>query len=77
LGWRAADVGFSGWAGRLCVPLPRPPQACLVVGREGDELPEDQPSTPAYVGWDPDPVPNGWVVPGQEFQAFAFIKVTA
>jgi SRSO17 transposase len=37
--------------GRLCVLLTRLRQACLVVGRDGDELPEDQPPKPAYLGW--------------------------
>ena len=46
--------------GRLCVLLPRPRQACLVVGREGDALLGDQPSTLAYLGWNPDPVLEGW-----------------
>src|SRR5205807_2727729 len=50
-----------GWLSRprwgaplLAAPAPR--QVCLVVGREGDELPEGQPPTPAYLGWDLDTV---------------------
>jgi putative heme-binding domain-containing protein len=45
------------------VLLTRHRQACVVIGREGDrELIEDQvpPPTAAYLGWDPDPVLDGW-----------------
>ena len=46
-------------SGCLRVPLTRPRQARLVVGREGDEVCKDQPPTPARLGWDPDPVREG------------------
>jgi hypothetical protein len=49
--------------------LTRPRQACLVVGREGDELREDQPPAPAYLGWDPDPVLDGWEIHQKAIQA--------
>ncbi len=64
--------------GRLCVLLTRHRQACLVVGREGDnELLEDQlpPPTPAYLGWDPDPVLDGWEIHRQVFQSLEPAKV--
>jgi hypothetical protein len=48
--------------GRLCVLLTRHRQACIVVGRDTDrELLEGvPPATPGYLGWDPDPVLDGW-----------------
>jgi hypothetical protein len=49
--------------GRLCVLLTRHRQACLVVGREGDEeTVEDQvpPSPPAWLGCTAEPVLDGW-----------------
>jgi hypothetical protein len=57
--------GFNLDPGQLCVLLTRHRQACIVVGRAGDhEILEDQPppSTPAYLGWDPDPLLDGWEV---------------
>lgn len=48
--------------GRLCVLLTRHRQACIVVGRDSDrELLEGvPPATPGFLGWDPDPVLDGW-----------------
>lgn len=48
--------------GRLCVLMTRHRQACIVVGRASDRrLVEGMPpSTPAFLGWDPDPVLDGW-----------------
>lgn len=48
--------------GRLCVLLTRHRQACIVVGRETDRglLEGIPPATPGYLGWDPDPVLDGW-----------------
>jgi hypothetical protein len=57
--------GFHLDPGRLCVLLNRHRQACIVIGRTGDrDLLEHQipPPTPAYLGWDPDPVLDGWEV---------------
>jgi hypothetical protein len=68
----AEPDGFHLDPGRLCVLLTRHRQACLVVGREGDdELLKDQlpPPTPAYLGWDPDPVLDGWEVHREVFAA--------
>ena len=50
--------------GRLCVLLTRHRHACIVVGRAGDRalLDSTPPTTPAYLGWDPDPVLDGWDV---------------
>jgi hypothetical protein len=54
--------GFHLDPGRLCVLLTRHRQACIVVGRASDRgLVEGMPpSTPAFLGWDPDPVLDGW-----------------
>jgi hypothetical protein len=48
--------------GRLCVLLTRHRQACIVVGRDTDRalLAGIPPATPGYLGWDPDPVLDGW-----------------
>ena len=48
--------------GRLCVLLTRHRQACIVVGRDSDRalLEGIPPATPGYLGWDPDPVLDGW-----------------
>jgi hypothetical protein len=56
--------GFHLDPGRLCVLMTRHRQACIVVGRASDRtlvagLP---PTTPAYLGYDPDPVLDGWAV---------------
>jgi len=62
--------GFHLEPGRLCVLLTRHRQACIVVGRVGDrELLEEQipPPTAAYLGWDPDPVLDGWEVHREVF----------
>jgi len=48
--------------GRLCVLLTRHRQACILVGRDSDRalLEGIPPATPGYLGWDPDPVLDGW-----------------
>jgi hypothetical protein len=64
--------GFHLDPGRLCVLLTRHRHACLVVGRVGDAEIIDQqlpPSTPAFLGSDPDPVLDGWEVHRQVFSA--------
>ena len=50
--------------GRTCVMLTRHRHACIVIGRERDPdfLGGVPPATPAYLGWDPDPVLDGWNV---------------
>jgi AAA domain len=71
--------GFHLDPGRLCVLLTRHRQACVVVSRVGDhELIEDQPPppTPAYLGWDPDPVLDGWEIHREVFAALKGFKVT-
>jgi hypothetical protein len=70
--------GFHLDPGRLCVLLTRHRQACVVVGRAGDrELVEDQvpPPTAAYLGWDPDPVLDGWEVHREVFAALESFRV--
>ncbi len=48
--------------GRLCVLLTRHRQACIVVGRDTDRtlLEGVPPATPGFLGWDPDPILDGW-----------------
>jgi AAA domain len=48
--------------GRLCVLLTRHRQACIVVGRDSDRalLEGVPPATPGFLGWNPDPVLDGW-----------------
>jgi hypothetical protein len=70
--------GFHLDPGRLCVLLTRHRQACVVVGRVGDQdLLEDQvpPPTPAYLGWDPDPVLDGWEIHRQVFAVLEPLRV--
>jgi AAA domain len=72
--------GFHLDPGRLCVLLTRHRHACVVVGRAGDEeMLEDQPPppTPAYLGWDPDPILDGWEVHRQVFAALELHRVDA
>jgi hypothetical protein len=71
--------GFHLDPGRLCVLLSRHRQMSIVVGRESDRelvagLP---PSTPAYLGWDPDPVLDGWAVHQAVFDGLAAHRVEA
>jgi hypothetical protein len=71
--------GFHLDPGRLCVLLTRHRQACVVVGRTGDrDLLEDQvpPPTAAYLGWDPDPVLDGWEVHREVFAALESFRVS-
>jgi hypothetical protein len=70
--------GFHLDPGRLCVLLTRHRQACVVVGRQGDQdLLEEHvpPPTAAYLGCDADPVHDGWEVHGRVFQELAPVKV--
>jgi hypothetical protein len=71
--------GFHLDPGRLCVLLTRHRQACIMVGRVTDrELLDDvAPATPAYLGWDPDPVLDGWEVHSQVFDAMGPFRVRA
>jgi len=63
--------------GRLCVLLTRHRHACIVVGRDGDrELVRGvPPKSPAYVGWDQDPLLDGWAVHEELFQALAPYRI--
>ncbi len=70
--------GFHLDPGRLCVLLTRHRHACLVVGRVGDdEMLAQQlpPSTPAFLGSDPDPVLDGWEIHQQVFAALESFRV--
>jgi hypothetical protein len=70
--------GFHLESGRLCVLLTRHRQACVVVGRDGDrDLVEERlpPPTEAYLGWDPDPVLDGWEVHREVFAALEPFRV--
>jgi hypothetical protein len=66
--------GFHLDPGRLCVLLTRHRHACVLVGRSSDRdllttrLP---PATEAYLGWDPDPVLDGWGVHSEIYSALA------
>lgn len=69
--------GFHLDPGRLCVLLTRHRQACILVGRESDRglvegLP---PMTPAFLGWDPDPVLDGWDIHQSVFRALEARRV--
>jgi hypothetical protein len=71
--------GFHLDPGRLCVLLTRHRQACVVVGRVGDrELLDEQlpPPTAAYLGWDPDPLLDGWEVHREVFMALEPFRVS-
>jgi AAA domain len=74
-----APDGFHLDPGRLCVLLTRHRHACIVVGRTGDRAFLDgiPPSTPAYLGWDPDPVLDGWSVHQQVFDGLAPFRLAA
>jgi hypothetical protein len=50
--------------GRLCVLLTRHRHACIILGRASDrELLEGiPPATLGYLGWDPDPILDGWEI---------------
>ena len=49
-------------AGRLCVLLTRHRHACIMIGRASDRVLLDTipPTSPAYLGFDPDPLYEGW-----------------
>jgi hypothetical protein len=63
--------------GRLCVMLTRHRHGCVVIGRVSDEALLDgvPPSTPAYVGWDPDPVLDGWAVHKSVYDTLSAYRV--
>jgi hypothetical protein len=72
--------GFHLDPGRLCVLLTRHRQACIVVGRHGDrDLLEERlpPPTEAYLGWDPEPVLDGWEIHREVFNAWEPFTVHA
>jgi hypothetical protein len=62
LAGEAGTDAFHLDPGRLCVLLTRHRHGCIVVGRDTDIalLERVPPATPGYLGWDPDPVLNGW-----------------
>ncbi len=65
--------------GRLCVLLTRHRQACIVMGRAGAEQALEEslpPATPAYLGWDPDPVLDGWEIHRRVFQSLDPVRVS-
>ncbi|WP_020473472.1 AAA family ATPase [Zavarzinella formosa] len=64
--------------GRLCVLLTRHRQACVIVGRNGDrELLDDRPPPPtsAFLGWDPDPLLDGWETHSEVFAALEHYRL--
>lgn len=64
--------------GRLCVLPTRHRHACIVVGREGDRelLDGIPPATPACLGYDADPVLDGWGAHQAVFTALEPYRVT-
>lgn len=56
--------------GRLCVLLTRHRHACIVVGRANDRalLEGIPPATPGYLGYEPDPLLDGWDAHEQVFE---------
>jgi AAA domain len=71
--------GFHLDPGRLAVLLTRHRHACVVVGRAGDRVLLEQlpPTTFAYLGWDPDPVLDGWDAHQQVFACLDAYRVAA
>lgn len=71
--------GFHLDPGRLCVLLTRHRQACIVVGRASDRALVEglPPPTPAYLGWAPDPVLDGWSVHHAVFTGLEDFRVVA
>jgi hypothetical protein len=71
--------GFHLDPGRMCVMLSRHRHACIVVGRAGDRalLETVPPKTPSYLGWDPDPVLDGWEAHQAVFDALEGVRVSA
>lgn len=71
--------GFHLDPGRLAVLLTRHRHACVVVGRAGDRELLDQlpPTTPAYLGWDPDPILDGWDAHRQVFAHLDAYRIAA
>ena len=64
--------------GRMCVLLTRHRHSCVVVGRSGDrDLLEDRPppATAAYLGWDPNPLLDGWEIHKEVFGALEAYRV--
>lgn len=57
--------------GRLCVLMTRHRHGCVVIGRAGDRALVEgvPPATPAYLGWSPDPVLDGWGIHQTIFRA--------
>lgn len=65
-------------SGRLCVLLTRHRHACILVGRSGDRvlLEAIPPASPAYLGFDPDPVYEGWEIHEAVFAAMESHRLT-
>ncbi len=57
--------------------LTRHRHACIVVGRAGDRALVEgvPPATPAFLGFDADPVLDGWGVHQDVFEALAPFRV--
>ena len=65
--------------GRLCVMLTRHRHACVVIGRTGDAelLAGVPPATPAYLGWEVDPVLDGWSTHRHVYNTLRNHRITA
>ena len=65
-------------AGRLCVLLTRHRQACISIGRASDRelLDAIPPASPAYLGFSPDPLYQGWETHEAVFAAMEAHRLT-
>jgi len=65
--------------GRLCVLLTRHRHACILIGRKGDRtlLNGVPPKSPAYVGWDHEPLLDGWDVHEEIFAALKPFRISS
>jgi hypothetical protein len=64
--------------GRLCVLLTRHRHSCIVLGRASDRhlLDALPPATPAFLGWDPDAILDGWEVHRAVFRMIEQYRLT-
>jgi hypothetical protein len=65
--------------GRMCVLLSRHRQACIVVGRASDEdlLRYQPPLTERWIGFDVDPMTDGWEAHSEVLKALEQHRVVA
>lgn len=63
--------------GRLCVLMTRHRHACIVISRAGDRTLLDgvPPKSPAYIGWDYEPLLDGWAAHEEVFALLAPFRI--